>query len=305
MSAVQAPPALEPGWLTEVRLRAWRRMLWCRELWARNRYADEGSLAITHSEVERALAATAGLQAAEREFQAADVQAQRLTAEIEALRDSVGADARWERMCELLGLQPGERQLLALVLTAELVPGMRRVYGYLQDATAPLDATTALVADLWGYAAAPRLTAGSALLTWALARPADGLAELSSSTTGWVADPQLLDHLLGEPAPEPVAPPAAPRLHPREVDDIVRFVEGLQAPDGSAPAVEIELVAPAGAGRTAVAAQAMRPGSDAASWRSTAPALAARPDAVTSPPPARHATRCSPARWRCGAERSS
>ena len=51
-----APPATEPQWLLDVRLRARRRMLWMRELWSQHRYANEEALAITHSEVELALA---------------------------------------------------------------------------------------------------------------------------------------------------------------------------------------------------------------------------------------------------------
>ena len=45
----------EPRWLTEVRLRSARRVLWLRHLWSQHRYADEHMLAISHSEVDRAL----------------------------------------------------------------------------------------------------------------------------------------------------------------------------------------------------------------------------------------------------------
>jgi MoxR-like ATPase len=258
---VAAPAATEPRWLVDVRLRARRRMVWCRELWARHRYVDEDSLAITHSEVEIALAAPESLLSAEQEFQATDEQAQRLTAEIDALAERA-ADPRWARLCSELELEPAEQELLALALAAELVPALRRVYGYLQDETIPLDPTPALVADLWNLPAPPRFGSDSALARWALAHPVDHGRDPASSATGWAADPLVLDHLLADgpaagpgPLGEPVQPSAGPRLRQRDLDDIVRFVEALSAVDGQQPALEIELVAPPGSGRTTLAAQ--------------------------------------------------
>ena len=258
---VAAPAATEPRWLVDVRLRARRRMLWCRELWARNRYVDEQSLAITHSEVEIALAAPETLLSAEQEFHATDEQAQRLTAEIDALAERAG-DPRWDALCSALELEPAEQELLALALAAELDPAFRRVYGYLQDETVPLDPTPALVAELWNRPVPPRFGSDSALVRWALAHPVDQGRDPASSSTGWTADPLVLDHLLadgqaGRPGPlgESVQPPAGPRLRQRELDGIVRFVEALSAADGRQPALEIELVAPPGSGRTALAAQ--------------------------------------------------
>ena len=107
MSVVTPPATTEPRWLLDVRLRARRRLLWCRELWARHRYLDEESLAITHSEVELALAAPDSLVGAERAFQATDDEARRLSDELDALPAQVD-DPRWERLCAELGLGAGE-----------------------------------------------------------------------------------------------------------------------------------------------------------------------------------------------------
>lgn len=269
MSVVAAPPATEPLWLTEVRLRAYRRMLWSRELWTRHRYDDEQALAITHSEVEIALASRPALLASEQQFNATDERAQELTGELAALAErslQVPADQRWERLCAELALAPGERELLALALAAELQPPLRGVYGYLQNGTVPVDPSPALVADLWGRSAPPRLHADGALTAWALAHPADAGADPASSSTGWVADPLVLDFLLADEA-EDLAPrsveglrtlvqaPDGPRCHELEADEIVRFVEALAAQDGTSPVLEIELVAPPGSGRTTLAAQ--------------------------------------------------
>jgi len=286
MTTVTAPPATEPRWLIDVRLRARRRMLWCRELWARNRYAGEDSLGIRHSEVELALAAPTSLLGAEQEFQATDEQAQRLTVEIDALAEHA-TDPRWDRLCSELELEPAEQELLALALAAELVPSLRRVYGYLQDETAPLDPTPALVADLWGRSAPPRLRGDSALLRWALAHPVDPGQDLASSSMGWAADPLVLDHLLADgrarpgPLSRAVQPPLGPRFHQRELNDIIRFVEALSSSKGRQVALEIELVAPPGSGRTMLAAQvAARLGRELAAVDSRA--IAALPDPVTA-----------------------
>lgn len=258
MSVVAVRTTTEPTWLGEVRLRALRRVLWCRELWERNRYVDEDGLAISHSEVELVLLPREQLAIAEADFAASDERARQLTAELEALAE----DESWARLCSELELARPERALLALALAAELVPALRRVYGYVQNETAPLDATPALVADLWGLESPPRFGADSALVRWALAHPVDGGAGPLSSSTGWIADPLVLEHLLAEgrsrvlgPLARPVPPPDEPRLHGREVDDIVRFVEAVST-DGRRRPLEVELVGPGGSGRTTLAARA-------------------------------------------------
>ena len=89
MSTVEAPTTIEPLWLTDVRLRAQRRVLWCRELWARMGYVGEESLAIRHSDVDAALARTDELRAAELVFYASDEDASRITAALSLVADSL------------------------------------------------------------------------------------------------------------------------------------------------------------------------------------------------------------------------
>jgi hypothetical protein len=259
MSVLAAATATDPTWLVDVRLRARRRMLFCRELWARHHNFAEAAMAISHSEVDLALAGRRQLLAAELEFQRSDEQAQALSVEIESLAE-LAPDDRWEQMCSALGLAAAERELLSLALAAELAPALRRVYGYLQDEAVPLDPTPALAAELWCRTHPPRMGADGALRRWALAQPRDPAAEPTSSTTGWFADPLLLEHLLdgghtrSAPLGRPVAPAGGPRLHERELDDIASFAETLAASHGSDAALEIELVAPPGSGRTTLAA---------------------------------------------------
>ena len=282
MSTLVAATTSEPAWLLDVRLRSVRRMLWCRELWARHRHDEEDALAITHSEVELALAGPRELLEAELEFHRSDERAQALSDEIE-LRAEQPAGGRWAHLCSTLALAPAEQQLLALALAAELVPALRRVFGYLQDESTALDPTPALVAELWGWTRPPHIGAASALISWALAHPSDAAADPGSSTTGWAADPCLLENLLEQyegwhgPLGELVAPLPGPRLHQRELEEIVCFVEALSP----APRVEIELVGPPGSGATTLASHAAaRLGKQLIAVDATA--VAAQADPVTA-----------------------
>lgn len=262
MSASVTPPAgAEPRWLVEVRLRARRRMLWCRELWAHHRYAGEEALAITHSEVELALEGAGDLRRAEELFQIEHPDARKLTEEIESLSKQV-PDPRWVHLCDELELSAAERELLSLALASELVPALRRVYGYLRDEVAPADPSPALVADLWGWSVPPRVDRESALVRYALAHPAGQELDETSNATGWAADPLVLDYLLDQgpavyqaPLGQPVEVPKGPQLHRDEFREIVVFIDSIGPGNGSVPPVEIELVAPAGSGRTTLAAQ--------------------------------------------------
>ena len=67
--------APEPRWLTEVRLRAARRVLWLRHLWSGNHYEGEHLLAISHSEIDRALSSPVEAAEAELAFYQSDEQA--------------------------------------------------------------------------------------------------------------------------------------------------------------------------------------------------------------------------------------
>ena len=231
-----------------------------RRLWTDYRYRDEELLAISHSEVELALADPAGLRRAEAEFYDTDEECHALTLLIDELAEDA-VDPRWQKLCAELDLAAAESQLLALALAAELVPALRRVYGYLLDDTVALDPTPALVADLWRHPVPPRFDSDGALLRWALARPVDPARDLTSSAAGWAADPLLLDHLLGDPGqgdPAPlcrrVAVEPAIDLHPGLRRDITRYVRSL-ARGPARPALELELLGPRGAGKAHLAAQ--------------------------------------------------
>ena len=252
----------EPGWLTEVRLRAARRVLWLRSLWTDSRYPGEDAMAISHSEVDRAIAPASELTLTERRFYREDAAAAVVSDALDRLTDAE-PDPRWTHLADTLGLTAPDANLLALALAAEAIPGMRRVYGYLYDRTAASDASPALAAELWDWEPGTRVAAGSSLLRWRLAWPQDTDRDLGSAASGWIADSSLLAELMpGDPGSRPsltsheIEPAGEPVLYPAELDEIIGFTAPLAAASGQHPEIEVELAGPPGSGKTVLAVQA-------------------------------------------------
>jgi hypothetical protein len=259
----------EPAWLADVRLRALRRVAWLRECWSRGGYGDESAMAISHSEVDRALAPPAVLAEEERAFYRRDPIARPLSAALDSLADRPADGEPWRHLVTCLQLTAPEANLLALALAAEAIPALRRVYGYLQDETGGSDATPGLAACLWSWPDGTGLGPAGALRRWNLARPVHPGGWSGSVQCEWQADPAVLGYLLRDPAADQgpasgdgtrlVRPPdGAPVLAAAQLSDLVTFLTAMQdgaAGDDRMP-VEIEITGPAGAGRTVLAAQA-------------------------------------------------
>jgi hypothetical protein len=148
LTVPQATASAEPRWLSEVRLRAGRRVLWLRHLWSAHRYEGEQLLAITHSEVDRILSPLAGAAEAEQAFYRSDERAATATAQIAAIAERP-ADAMLEHLASALGLSPAEVALFTLALAAALDPAIPRAFGYLLDRTDAADPTPALAASVF------------------------------------------------------------------------------------------------------------------------------------------------------------
>jgi len=289
------PGPAEPSWLTEIRLRTARRALWLRSLWAGSGYAGEDAMAISHSEVDRAVTPPGEIARAESAFYQRDAAAAAVSAALGELL-AAGPDPRWDHLARTLDLPAQDASLLALALAAQAAPEMRRVYGYLCDEDGPGDASPALAGLLWGWAPDVRSAAGAALLRWRLAAPRDAGPELPGPGGGWVADPLLLAELTGDGlagqgagaraglAGRDVEPAAEPVLYPSVLDEIVGFagpLSGAAARRGRLAGIEVELAGPPGAGKTVLAAQASQKlGRRLVSV--DAAMLAGRPDPVTA-----------------------
>jgi hypothetical protein len=271
------PPAAEPRWLAEVRLRAARRVLWLRHVWAAELYGNEHLLAISHSEVDRALAPTAELAEAEQAFYRSDERAAMISAQLGALAGRPG-DARLEHVVSTFGLSPADTAVLTLALAGAADPAIPRVFGYLLDRTEAADPTPWLAASLFGLAGERMPGPDTALARWLLAEPLATGPESFAWSAGWRMDPLLLPALAGPAAadgsgPETgraaiaaadwsagtsgrvIAAPPGPPLHAEAAEEITAFVRTLGAGEAGPP-VEIELVGAAGSGRTMLAAQA-------------------------------------------------
>ena len=259
----------EPAWLADVRLRALRRVAWLRECWSRGGYGDESAMAISHSEVDRALAPPAALAEEEQAFYRRDPIARPLSAALESLAARPADSEPWRHLVTCLQLTAPEANLLALALAAEAIPALRRAYGYLQDETGGSDATPGLAACLWSWPDGTGLGPAEALRRWNLARPAHQGGWPGSVQCQWQADPAVLGYLLRDPAADQdpacgdgarlLRPPdGAPVLAAAQLSDLVTFLTAMQdgaVGDARMP-VEVEITGPAGAGRTVLAAQA-------------------------------------------------
>ena len=269
----------EPCWLTEVRLRASRRVLWLRQLWSQPGYEGEHLLAISHSEIDRALASPAETGDAERAFYRSDERAAAMSAQIAELAERPG-DARLEHLAATLGLSRADTVLFTLTLAAATDPAITRVFGYLLDLTAAADPTPSLAATLFELGDGPTLGPGSALVRWLLAGPVATGPGSFACTTGWRADAALLPALTGRvtagdggdaatrrallaatdwshgASGHVVEPPPGPVLRPEALAEIVGFVQLLGQDGKTGPPIQIELVGAAGSGRTSLAAQA-------------------------------------------------
>lgn len=250
--------ASEPLWLSEIRLRAARRVRWLRHLWASHRYEGEHVLAITHSEVDRALLPWGELRAAEHDFYRDDAQAAELSEAIHSLT-AAPQNPRWEHLTTALHLTAPEAHLAALCLAAAVDPALRRVFGYLLDLQEPAGPTPGLAAQLFDHPPFWFPGPDSKLVRWHVAHPLDDGRDPYTTSTSWDADALLLPGLLAEPpagwaggaAGQRVTAPRPPLLRSDVCAAIVDFARSL----ASRP-IEIELIGPAGSGRTCLAASA-------------------------------------------------
>ena len=289
--------AAEPRWLSEVRLRAFRRVLWLRHVWSGHHYESEHLLAISHSEVDRVLTPPAEAARRSRRFTG------RMSARPPRPRrsppsPSAPAMRTLRHLVVTLGLSPADVALFTLALAGALNPAIARVFGYLLDVTDAADPTPALAATLFELAGQPPSGPDSALLRWLLAEPVVTGHDAFAYSTGWRADTLLLRALARPggvaagflPAAADwasgtigrvVDPPPGPIMRPGALEEIIGLVQQLGQRGEAGLPIEIELAGAAGSGRTSLAAQAAaRLGSrlvavDAATLARHADALAA------------------------------
>ncbi len=262
-----APDRDEPVWLYEVRLRALRRVLFLRQQWQSSSYPGEEDLAISHSEVDRALLPDLHSHDQAAAFYQLDDEARSVGQALESLAREP-KDPVWSHLVETLHVTPGEESLLKLALATAADPRLTRVLGYLQDGTAPSGATVSLVDQIFDVAGGARVPApGSALYRWRLLEPEAPVGQTPSDATVFRADASLVDTLMGRldardwsagTTGRVLAPPPDGGVRPELAREIAVFAgQVLQGAGTASPIhVEAELVGPPGSGRRALGAAA-------------------------------------------------
>jgi MoxR-like ATPase len=237
--------------LALTRLRCRCLALWMEQLWQAGQSSPDQGPAIGPGEVARLLSPEAA-QAAEAAFFSAGEPATLCNA-IDVATAQLAADAEWIAVRRAFGLTEQEADLLSLLLAVEIDPGLGRVIAYLHDDGRLTQPTAWLAARLAGRE--PEPFAGTALLRWQLAVPADGAAA-QRLTTPWHAEPAVAFSIVAgrwyDPSiadsvvlvsPEQVA--SLPCLHQSALTSLTRQTD----------VRDTELVGPPGIGRQTVAAQ--------------------------------------------------
>ena len=259
------PGQREPDWLGGVRLRAARRVLWLRELWS-SRYEGEHLLAISHSEVDRALMPPGDLLAAEQAFYRADTAAAALSRAIDALAGAppttpgTTCGPRWGRVrrncTSLPSAWPGPPiprccASSATSSTLRKPPGPPRRCRWRYSGTrrsGARDPTRRWSAGTWPAQSATGETRTPP-------RPAGKQTRsCSRRCCGTGSDPAAADWSAGTLGTVVEQPGGLP-LRPDSLEAIVAFIGSLPAGrEGLSMPVEIELMGAPGSGRTSLAA---------------------------------------------------
>jgi AAA+ superfamily predicted ATPase len=233
-----------------------------RHVWESSNGSGELGMVISGAEVDRILADVGATASDEQAFYRTHPDAASLGAPIRE------ADTETERSSLVTALRSSfaltrpEVDLVTLAVAVELNPWFRRVLGYLHDdATAPY-ATPWLASSLFEWPESTHLGADAALVRWHLARPVEGSTSPWSRTAPWVVDDAVTRWVHGDLTTDPalgdavrVVPAASwaepePALYEAERRRAAAFVAQI----GRSARVEIEIVAPEGAGKRTLAA---------------------------------------------------
>lgn len=215
-----------------IRLRALRRVQWLRHLWEKTDWAGGQGMAITHAEVDQILADPDEIASEEKAFYES---LEKENNQIQASDCEAAQDPRWVQLCREFGLSEHECDLLSLALASEILPSLRRVFGYLNDDNAACLPNMHLAASLFDWLPGHDIGADSRLIEWRLAATS-GNESPWSPMAPWKGDPIIalwlltgysLDHVKGLPieycSQSQVDP--KPCLYPELKSDVRRFLD--------------------------------------------------------------------------------
>jgi AAA+ superfamily predicted ATPase len=252
----------EPAFITIVRLRARRRVLWLRAYWAGVSAASEGAPAISDAEVDRHLLPAGSAEDHEAEFYAKDPDARQLGDWITAADQFAATDVKWNFLLREFGLCGPESDLLALAVSAEIFPALRRVYAYLVDDATALWPTKLLASQLFRWPPGTMIGPESALARWRMLRAPESADW--SLTAPCQADPQIVRWLAGTGEDPPLRQGLAwirrdrlpaTCLFPQVAAAMRDFIDQARDHSGNRGELRLDLVGLAGAGKRTLAAQ--------------------------------------------------
>lgn len=215
-----------------IRLRAIRRLQWLRHLWEKTARENEQGMAISHSEVDRILADPDVATSDEQAFYA---KLKKESQQIHEADCEAKQDPLWAAMCTQFDLSEYESDLLSLVLAAEILPALRRVYGYLNDDPSACYPNVHLASSLFNWLPGQDIHLESPLIRWRLATPIGN--ELSwTSLTPWKGDSFIaqwlltgcsLDHVRGLPIEYCLQSQAIkkPYLFTKLMTEVLQFID--------------------------------------------------------------------------------
>lgn len=255
--------AAEPALLSRVRLRARRRALWLRTLWASDENAT--GLAITHTEADRIMAEPSTLRRAEIAFYESNGEARELSRRIVLADKAAEEDERWQRLHHLFKMTDAESDLFAVAVLVAVDPAFGRACAYLQDDATAAYATPFVARGMFDWPCDASIPSGSVLLRWRLVSVPENLAFYPNAPS--TADASIVQWLLGGPAIDPLLDTAVEFiartdvqqlecLDPATLAKVDEFLNRLLREAKNGVPIEIELIAPDGAGKRTLAAQA-------------------------------------------------
>jgi hypothetical protein len=168
---------------------------------------DFAGLYVADEEVERLLGTLPGLDGPGPERVTA-VRAG-TTGPVEAARAAFGGQGRFDLVVAAAALEPGEAEVLALLLAVEMSPARQRLVAYIQDSVQLPRLTLATLGRIFfeqDHPGARSLSPGGGLVRAGLARPAgDGpWATLAAEPAA-----RLVWHIAGDDSPDPGLPPGS------------------------------------------------------------------------------------------------
>lgn len=179
-----------------IRLRAHRRIQWLHSFWEKSAWEAGQGMAITYSEVNCILADPYLVTSEEHAFY------QELKEENQKIQEvdyETAQDPRWAQLCQQFDLSEYECDLLSLALAVEILPSLRRVFGYLNDNIAACHPDIQLAASLFEWLPTHDIHMNSHLIEWRLAAPT-GNDSPWSPIAPWKGDPIIARWLLtGDP----------------------------------------------------------------------------------------------------------